>query len=200
METDKYIELFYDHYKDTFGQIKENLKRRDRYTIIIFSLIIFLAFKVSNPDLAKSISFEVVNQKIGKIPIDFKYLITGIYIALFGVLISYYQIILANNKLYKYLKEIEKRLSGAMNPFQIEREGINYLGNRPLLLKVINKFYSVFFPIAVILFVVFLWINEVNSVNICSWNFVINSIFLAGIAFVSLLYISHRHFNDFRKR
>ena len=196
----KYIELLYDHYKDTFEQIKGYVKWRNTCTIIILSLVVFLSFQVSNTEVANSISMEVVRKNIGKIHIEFEYIKTVLYIALLWVLTTYYQTILTIEKLYPYIHKIEEQLTDVMKPFKIEREGKSYLTQYPLLLDVIDKLYTIFFPISIVLFAVFNWINEKSTMDNYICNFCINSIVLFCITIVSLLYLSYKHFKDFIKK
>lgn len=195
-----YVELFYDHYKDTFEQIKGYIKRRNTYSIIVLALIVFLSFQTINPELANLISTEVVYKNIGNVQIDFEYVKTVLFLALLWVLATYYRTILTIEKHYTYIHEIEEKLSNIMSPFQIEREGKSYLNHYPYLLNVIDKLYTIFFPISIILFVIFKWINEKTSVNVCLWNFWINTFIYICIIVISLLYLSHKHFKDFKKK
>jgi hypothetical protein len=194
-----YIDLCYDHYKDTFEQIKGYIKRRNTCTVIILSLIVFLSIQTSNPELAKSISTEIVNKSIGNIQIDFEYIKTILYVALLWILTTYYRTIITIEKHYCYLHEIEEQLSNSMTSFKIEREGKNYLSHYPWLLTVVDILYSILFPVSIILLSIFKWINEKKTLNICDWNFWINSTILVCIVIVSLLYIL-LHFNDFKKQ
>jgi len=68
------------------------------------------------------------------------------------------------------------------------------------LLDVIDKLYTIFFPISIVLFAVFNWINEKSTMDNYICNFCINSIVLFCITIVSLLYLSYKHFKDFIKK
>jgi len=194
------IEILYDHYKDTFEQIKIYIKRRNTCTIIILCLVVFLSFQVSNQELANSISDEVIKKNIGDIKINFEYIKTAFYISLLFFLSTYYRTVLTIENQYKYIHEIEEKLSKNISHFKIEREGKSYLNHYPLLLNVIDKLYTIFFPSSIIILSLFNWLIEKRVMDYCSWNFWLNSIILLCIIIVSLLYLSHRHFNDFKKK
>jgi len=195
-----YVELFYDHYKDTFEQIKGYIKLRNTCTIIILCLVIFLSFQATNIELASSISTEVISKNIGNIQIDFAYIKTILYIALLWVLTTYYRTTLTIEKHYRYIHEIEEQLTNVMKPLRIEREGKNYLNNYPFLLNLIDKLYTITLPISIIFFAIFGWIYEKNNMDNHTLHFWINTFIMLCITIVPLLYLSHIHFNDFKKK
>jgi len=200
MET-KAIEIYYDHYKDTFENLKIYLQRRNYYTIVILCLILVFSLQISNPVKATEISNELVKKNIGEVLIDFKYITSVLLFALFWVVIMYYQIIFVIEKHYSYIHEIEEKLSEKLKPFEILREGKNYLDHYPWLSRVVDRIYTIMFPSALILIAIVKWISEKNNMNgiYSDWNFWIDTVLLAGIVFTSLLYLLYRHFNDFKK-
>ncbi len=195
---EKKLEILYDHYKDTFENIKTYLQRRNYFTIVILVMVIILSFQISNPDKTSEITNELVKKNIGKVLIDFKYITSILLFALFWVVIMYYQIIFVIEKHYSYIHELEEKL----NTLEIQREGKNYLNHYPLLSWLVDKIYTILFPSALILVAITKWISEKNNINgdYQVWNFWIDSIILLGIVLVSLLYLSYRHFNDFKKK
>ena len=196
-KNDNYVELFYDHYKDTFEQIKGYIRRRNVCTFVVLSLIVFLSLQVSNPELASTISSEVINKKVGNVQIDFEYIKTVLYLSLLWVLSIYYRTILNIEKNYTYIHEIDNELSDAIIPFRIEREGKYYLTHYPYLLNFVDLLYSIILPISIILFTCFNWINEINNFSCFFW---IRSIIFICTIVISLLYLSYKHFNDFKKK
>jgi hypothetical protein len=196
----KYVELFYDHYKDTFEQIKGYIKRRNICTVIILCLLVFLSFQATNPKLASSISTEVVSKNIGNIQIDFEYIKSILYIALLWVLATYYRTTLTIEKHYKYIHEIEEKLSNTLSPFKIEREGKSYYNNYPFFLTLIDILYTITLPVSIFFFAIFSWIYEKNNMDNNTLHFWVNTFIIICISIVPLLYISHIHFNDFKKK
>lgn len=201
MTDDKKIGIFYDHYKDTFENQKTFLKKRDYYTLICIGLIAILSFQISNPYQSSSISNEIIKKNVGDIKIDFWYINNILTFALLWVVILYYQINLHIERMYKYLREIEKKITIELKPFELSREGDTYLEDYPWLSKLVHKFFSVGFPLMFIIVAVLKWVKE-KDILTAPWtngHFWINSIFLLGIISTSLLYLSNRHFNDFKK-
>lgn len=197
---EKKIEIFYDHYKDTFENIKTYIQRRNYFTIVILCFAVFLSFQITNPEKTIEISNELVKKNVGEVIIDFNYISSILLFAMFWVVIMYYQIIFVIEKHYKYIHEIEEKLSKEITPFEIRREGKNYLDHYPWLSIVVDRIYTVLFPIGLILIATIKWISDFNTLNRFGLNFWIDSIFLFGIILTSVLYISNRHFNDFKKK
>lgn len=202
MTGEKKIEILYDHYKDTFENQKCYLKKRDNYTLISLGLIATLLFEMSNPCLLDDISTEFVYKYIGKIKIDFSYINNVLTFALLWVIIMYYQINFLIEKIYKYIQEIEVKLTKEMKPIEISREGITYLNHYPLLSEVVHKIYSLVFPVILICVSIIKWSTEKNLIvePFKNGHFWFDSVFLFGIVLTSLLYLTNRHFNDFRKQ
>ena len=59
---EKFVEIYYDHYKDTFENIKTYIQRRNYYTITILCLLVFLSFQITNPEKTVEISNQIVKK------------------------------------------------------------------------------------------------------------------------------------------
>ena len=70
---DKKIDILYDHYKDTFENLKIYLQRRNNYTFICLVLIAAFSFQILNPTQTTDISNELIKKNIGNIIIDFRF-------------------------------------------------------------------------------------------------------------------------------
>ncbi|WP_026765124.1 hypothetical protein [Sediminibacterium salmoneum] len=199
---EKSVEIYYDHYKDTFENIKTYIQRRNYYTITILCLLMFLSFQISNPEKTVEISNEIVKKNVGDVLINFKYITHILLFALLWVVIMYFQILFVIEKHYSYIHEIEARLTDKLKPFEILREGKNYLDHYPWLSSVVDRIYTIIFPLALVLISVAKWFVEKNNLNRLykNWNFWIDTILLFGIIIISLLYLSYKHFNDFKKK
>ena len=202
MTEEKKIEILYDHYKDTFENQKASLNKRNLYTLICLGLIALLSFQISNPNESSNISDELIRKNIGDISINFSYINSILIFTLLWVVIMYYQINFFVEKIYKYLQEIEEKLTSELKPFEISREGKTYLDHYPWLSEVVHRIYTILFPFAIIIVAVIKWFSETNQfaepyINVHFW---IDTILLLGIVLTSLLYLSNRHFNDFRKK
>lgn len=202
MTDEKKIEILYDHYKDTFENQKVFLQKRNYYTLICLGLIATLSFQMSNPDQSNVISSEIIKKNIGDITIDFSYINSVLNFALLWVVIMYYQINLLIEKIYKYIQEIEGKLTNEMAPFEISREGKTYLDHYPWLSEVVHKIYSICFPVTLICVAIIKWATEKNQFTepFKNGHFWFDTIALFGILLTSVLYLTNRHFNDFKKR
>lgn len=202
MTDEKKVEILYDHYKDTFENQKVYLQKRNYYTLICLGLIATLSFQMSRPDEAVAISNELVKKNVGNIKVDFSYINNILNFALLWVVIMYYQINFLIDKIYKYIHEIEEKLTNEMKPFEITREGKTYLDHYPWLSEVVHKIYSVGFPVTLICVSVVKWVIEKKQYTepFKNGHFWFDTLFLFGILLTSLLYVSNRHFNDFRKK
>lgn len=199
---EKSVEIYYDHYKDTFENIKTYIQRRNYYTITILCLLVFLSFQITNPEKTVEISNEIVKKNVGDVLINFKYISHILLFALLWVVIMYFQILFVIEKHYSYIHEIEAKLTDKLKPFEILREGKNYLDHYPWLSSVVDRIYTVLFPLSLVLISVAKWLFEKNNLNglYRNWNFWIDTILLFGIVIISLLYLSYKHFNDFKKK
>ena len=113
----------------------------------------------------------------------------------------YYQTNFLIEKIYKYLQEIEVKLTKEMKPFEISREGKTYLNHYPWLSEFVHRIYTIVFPFAIIFVAIIKWFSEKEQfINPYSnGHFWIDTVLLFCIVLTSLLYLSNRHFNDFRK-
>jgi len=193
----KYVDLYYDHYKDTFEQIKGYIKRRNNCTIIILCLVILFLFQVDSPNLVNSIILAVVNKYIGNVIVEFEYIKPILYLTLLWVLATYYRTTLTIERQYSYIHGVEDSLSEAMKPFRIEREGKNYLKDDSFFLKLINTFYKITLPVSISFFAIFDWIYEKNN-TVNSSLFWFNTLLLFCISIIPLLYFFHIHKNDLK--
>lgn len=202
MTDEKKVEILYDHYKDSFENQKSFLRKRDYYTLICLGLIAILSFQISDPDQSAILSNEVIKKNIGDVAIDFWYINNILTFALLWVVILYYQINLLIERMYKYIQEIEHKITTEIKPFEISREGKAYLDHYPFLSDVVHIIYSVGFPLILIIVSLVKWLKEI-SMFADPWkngHFWANTIFIFMIILISFLYLSNRHFNDFKKR
>ncbi len=163
MTDEKKVEILYDHYKDTFENQKVSLQKRNNYTLIILGLIAVFSFQMSNPDQSNIISNELIKKNIGNIKIVFSDINNILNFTLLWVVIRYYQINFLVENIYKYIHKIEKSLTNEMKPFEITREGKAYLDHYPWLLEVVDKIYSIGFPITLIFVSIIKWTTEKNQ-------------------------------------
>lgn len=198
---EKKLEILYDHYKDTFENIKKYLERRNLYTLSSIVLVGFLSIELTSPNTTAEVSSVLIKENVGDVKIDYSLVSSVILFVLMWSILLYYQINFLIEKMYAYLHKVEGDLSKHLNPIEISREGKNYLNNYPILSSVAHRIYTIFFPISIIIVSISKWIGERNKIG-TEWkngHFFFDTIILFIIVLISILYLSNRHLNDFRK-
>jgi hypothetical protein len=147
---EKKLEIYYDHYKDTFQHQVRYIENRNKYFFISLVLIALLFFLITDPNTVNGAVGNYVKKEIGdNIIFDFAYINTFLLFGLLWVLILYYQITLTIEKQYKYLWILEEELSKSIQPFTISRESKFYLKVKPTYAKWISKIYKLLFPLSI---------------------------------------------------
>ncbi len=199
---EKKLEILYDHYKDTFENQKIYLNKRNTYTLICLSLIAAFSFQIASPAEVVTISDQLIKKSIGNVKVNFNYINNILTFGLLWVVVMYFQISLLIERQYSYIQNIEEKLTNELKSFSISREGKTYLENYPWLLFIVHRIYTIVFPISLIAVAIIKWITEKKSID-APWkdgHFWFDTIFLTGIVLIALLYLSNRHFNDFRNK
>jgi hypothetical protein len=187
------IDLYYDHYKDTFEHLKGCLKKRDNYTIMLFVMVIVLSFQLNEPQESVKLADLLIKNKLNNITINFKYVNTVLVYAFLWLTILYYQINLLIEKTYKYIHEIEDKLSETGN-YPINREGKNYLNYYPWLSFIVHRIYTILFPILIIVIASFKAYHEYNT-----HQYDLSCVDILGISITilsSALYLSNRYLKE----
>lgn len=151
------LELLYDHYKDTYELSKKEQKLRNKNFIVLCLLEALSFLTLLNTEKAYAVFQHIINIK-SENPIE---LGDSILRPLLWVLVLYVSIRYCQNTIYVerqyvYIHNLEKKISGSIKDFN--REGFNYLSNRPFVLKFIHIFYTWISPL------LFIIINTVRIV------------------------------------
>lgn len=154
------VELLYDHYKDTFSQIKESLNQRNSFFVKVFLTMTLQFLFAMSPESIISLITLIINNKY---EVD----ITGqtsiiqclLWITLLYFTIRYYQTTVYIERQYKYIHNIESTISDLIET-KFDREGGDYLHDYPLMNDMIDKLYKWVFPIMYCLVVVVKIISE----------------------------------------
>lgn len=194
-------ELLYDHYKDTFEQIKLNITKREQYFIFATLLLFASIFSTFNPSYVQDVSNTLSKEKLG-IDLDLAfYTINSLFVFLsLWYLIRYYQSVLIIENLYSYIHKVESKLCLLIKDYEISREGEFYLKSYPILKSCIHSFYFIIFPFLVIiasLIKIYWELFEISTIPIISLVF--DVFFLIAIVLLTVLYLSWIHFRDFKK-
>lgn len=199
--SEKSLELYYDHYKDTFSYLRTYIATRDRIFYITLGLLIAIFFQSNNPDVAKNISAVLVKKNIGdSIYIDVNFINSLLLFAFLSLVIKYFQLTLLIERQYPYLHAIEEELTLSLG-VKITREGKSYVEAYPFVLSVIHRIYSLLFPGVLVAVIIVKFLNELKFFG-NEWKngyFIFDSLILFFILAITAAYISWAQFKDFQK-
>ena len=183
---------YYDHYKDTFAIQQGNLSDRNKMTLYLLVLLVLLMAFIYDPAMLNNQINRCLTNKVGSITIELKFLNTGIIFLILWVMIRYYQLVFEVERIYKYLTEIEAKLSEDQK-FIINREGVYYLKSYPWFKDFLDFCYVRILPLGIIATAVLRIYTESNWAT----NFkYVDYIGLGLIIIFSLLYLSNRVFGE----
>lgn len=185
---DEHIEIFYDHYKDTFEKVVLEKERRQKYFfgMLIFTFLLFIIKYL--PSLIDNLANDLLKNKLSTtVSIDLKWIKSLVLFSFIWIIFSYFQSTLNIERLYDYLHKTEEKLSARMGSLKIYREGHNYLDNYPLVLSLIHRIYNIVIPITIIIIICILWKVD-NFIPINKWDFnnIIDTI-IEGIIIISTI-------------
>lgn len=137
-----------DHYVDTFAALKDHLKARERFFVVVIGLVTVTLFEMYSPDQAGAALGQVITKKLDLGgPIDISFLASLIWFGLLSFAIKYFQAVVHVERQYKYLHQLEDQLSLVYQGKAFTREGKSYLKRYPLFSKWTAILYSWIFPI-----------------------------------------------------
>lgn len=183
------VNLYYDHYKDSFEQQKGYLAKRDRLTALLLVFAILLIGLLFDPSTFSDKINHLIGSQMNNLSFDLQFINSGLILVVFWCLLQYYMIVIQIEKMYKYIDECEKRLIQSMPCFPINREGAYYLKSYPWLKDFADFFFVLGFPLCFIVLGVVKIFNEWNWPTCLRF---VDFVFLLLIIVLSLLYISHR--------
>lgn len=187
------LSQYYDHYEDTFEQLKCYLTKRNQFTLVLLVLAIIVVGLIFDPSSFEQKIGVIIDSQIERLVFDFHFINTGVILVLFWYLLQYYLIVLQIEKMYIYLAECEQRLTDAIPDFPIHREGAFYFKSYPWLKNIADYIFVLGFPIG------FIILSVAKIVNEWSWTTAlrfVDFIILGLIIFFSFLYISNRKLRE----
>ncbi|MBE7661528.1 hypothetical protein G1K77_13375 [Tenacibaculum finnmarkense] len=197
---EKELEIYYDHYKDSFSYLRQYLKQRDKYFMYSVILLSLVFFNSMLPEDFEIVSKELIKNKIGiKEFSNLKLINSFLLFSLLSVVIKYFQINLLIERQYSYLHHIEKRLSFKLKEFNIFREGKAYLNQYPIFGSIVHRIYTIGFPFLLIILLLTKWKTYFSS----SSNFKLVSFFSFDTLTIwttitlTIFYLIWIHFKDF---
>ena len=154
------LELYYDHYKDTYNLSKQAQNRRNKLFIWLCTVDALSFLFLMKPDKAIEVLEAGINKHFDtNLTFENAIVQTFIWILLAYITVRYCQETLYIERQYPYLDQLEKEISKESNSDIFCREGQGYIKNYSIVLNLIDLFYKMFCPI------LFMVINTVRIIE-----------------------------------
>jgi hypothetical protein len=132
--TDQQLEILHDHYKDSFTQVREREKQRDRLFLILLALLALLSAMVLYYSSMTQVlgSITVAGTRVNLVALPAPALLTSVWVFVLAIALRYCQISLTVERQYSYVHMLEEKLSEAVGDDDLyRREGRAYLHDYP---------------------------------------------------------------------
>jgi hypothetical protein len=192
------IEIYYDHYKDTFSYLREYIKLRDKQFIYVVFLFGLLFFNTFSPIEFKEVTKILIEKQTGIMQNSFSLLDSVLLFLVLSFSIKYFQSNILIQKQYKYLHKLEEDLSKNFENFEISRESKGYLNDYPIFSSIVHRIYTMVFPSLIILLSIIKWMNIVNNQSIDSY-FWFNTMTIISIIGLTTFYLYWINFKRKKK-
>lgn len=152
---DKKFEALHEHYNDTFANIKESIKLRDKLMLLILLVLALVVLYTFWPTDAVASFSQITAQKLGvTVSLDATFIGSVIWFALLIVVVRYTQTVVYIERQYAYIHRLEEKLhSYYEDGITFTREGKSYLEKYPKYSNWICTLYTQIFPIVLALMV-----------------------------------------------
>ncbi|MEM7116963.1 MAG: hypothetical protein AAF614_31315 [Chloroflexota bacterium] len=144
--------ILYDHYKDSFAQQLESLRRRERIFYILLLVLGVALFQIGSPAQTEDVISAIISKQAGTdIGVSLEIASSILWFAILSLVVRYFQIVVYVERQYKYIHHLEAKLSTLLGEKDfISREGTFYFQNYTSLSKWIWRLYTVVFPLFLI--------------------------------------------------
>lgn len=193
---DKKVEILNDHYKDTFAQLIEYRKLRDRLFAFILLTVILLLFQLYSPNEAETTIGEFLVKKLEiQTPINVSFIGNVIWFVLLGFVMRYFQTATFIERQYGYIHDLEEQLADFFQGKAFTREGKSYLANYPLFSDWAHFLYTIAFPLLLMAVVIAKIINEIVYAGGVSVSLAFNIAVALSILISTGLHLRSFHFH-----
>ncbi len=163
LTNDKKAEILNDHYKETFAQLTEYRKLRDRLFSLILLTVTLLLFQLYSPNDAGKTIGEFITKKLEvQSQINIAFVGNMIWFMLLGLMLRYFQTVISMERQYLYINDLEKQLSNFFEGNAFTREGKSYLANYPKFSDWAHFLYTIVFPSLLVIVASVKIINEIR--------------------------------------
>lgn len=170
-------ELMFDHYKDTYHYVYDQVKRRNWFFLVLLTLLSLMTLDMYSPTLLPQITDAYVAKTLGTAQkpaptFDFSVIGSAIWFVLLSLTIQYYQRSIHIDRRYKYLQNLEKQICEETGAAIVTREGSAYWSetgvsvpnisgdHRPLFLRSVGPLYVYFFPLVLTILIITKLVRE----------------------------------------
>ncbi len=162
------LTLLHDHYKETFALIREREMQRDRlflWLLVIFAvLVIEIQYPANFHGVLGHVNVAGNSIDLQQLPLARLLNVSWVFTAAF--VLKYCQVAKAVERQYTYLHLLEDRISDGLGDADLyRREGRAYLEQYPHLLNWAWVYYTILFPAALAIAVVYLLVVECVSLQ-----------------------------------
>ena len=188
------FEVLNDHYKDTFLNIKDSIKLRDRFFFCVLVTITPMLYQIYSPQNAGDAISDLVAQILKlQNSIDLSFISSLLWFTLLGIVVRYFQMVVYIERQYDYIHRLEAQLNEYFNDTtSFTREGKFYLDSYPEFSNWVWFLYTIVFPIMLVIFIMIKVINDWNIFPLATT--IINSLIAIAIIISIALYICMVHF------
>jgi len=150
---DVILETLNDHYKDSFAYLQYHLKIRDKLFFLIILIIIVMLYQIYSPEASGvAIAGFIANRmNLEQSSVDISFFSSVIWFGLLAFILRYFQTVIHIERQYVYIHNLEGQLSSFYKDNVFTREGESYSNNYPLFSNASWIFYTIVFPILLII-------------------------------------------------
>src|SRR5579875_2097547 len=162
------LTLLHDHYKETFALIRERETQRDRLFLWLLVIFAVLAIEIQYPANFNGVlgHLQVAGNTIDLQQLPLSRLLNVSWVFTAAFVLKYCQVAKAVERQYTYLHLLEDRISDSLGDADLyRREGRAYLEQYPHLLNWAWVYYTILFPAALMVAVVYLLSIECMSLQ-----------------------------------
>lgn len=194
-EQDTKLQILYDHYKDTFGRIKEYEDRRDRFLFLSLLVASLTYFQASSPKESKSVLAQILSSKLGVTSSGEVSVFIGsiIWFALFILIMQYFQAITHITRQYRYHETVESQISDYYSKNAFIREGAAYHSEKTFFSGWTKHVYKSINPIILLSLIVWKALIDVHTENMSKIPLFFNLFIATCITISIILHLIQMH-------
>jgi len=194
-EDTKFVAL-HEHYNDTFSNIKESIKLRDKLLALVLFVLVFVVLYAFWPNDAVNTLTQIATQKMGAtLNFSDSFLGSMLWFSLLVVIVRYTQTVIYIERQYLYIHKLEEDLhKNYKNSVAFTREGKSYLEKYPIYSDWVCSLYTIIFPAVLSLIVLIKIISEwalISKANLLS--LLLNTSIAIFILLSIVLYMMFMH-------